>query len=362
MRALRIIRRALPDLTMLGVVTAVALLLVGLGQVDAGRFGPTISAAEARMMPEFQPGGRTSYFVPDWYEFWLRSSRSGFALGPTDPLLGDLPVIVAPFALATLLGGWLLAGRLGWTAPPHVPRSGMLLVVLLAASLLLFFAAHVLLFVLYLPARYVQFSLPLVWALAGGLGWVLLGERLLKRLRSWAGRPGDDRRPMWAGMTAGELSALVGVAILSVHAPPPGDFYVAGRYPAIYAYLRQTPPDTLVGALPADSNILPLFGQRAVLTSFEHALPYQPGYYLPLRERTEAFRAAYFAPTLEPLTDVLEGYGVDVVIADAELLERRRRADRDQAPALERILDRCGVLRERDLVVLPAACIEAAAS
>jgi hypothetical protein len=343
------------------VVTAVALLLVGLGQVDAGRFGPTISAAEARTMPEFQPGGRTSYFVPDRYEFWLRSSRSGFALGPTDPLLDDLPVMVIPFTLAAMLGGWLLAGRLGWVAPPRVPRSGMLLVVLLAASLLLFLAAHVLLFILYLPARYVQFSLPLVWALAGGLGWVLLGEHLVAGPVSRTGASADASQRSWAGLTAGELSALVGVTLLALHAPPPGDFYVAGRYPAIYAYLRQTPPDTLVGALPADSNILPLLGQRAVLTSYEHALPYQPGYYLPLRERTEAFRAAYYAPTLSPLATVLDEYGVDVVIADAEILERRRRADRDHPPALEKILDRCGVLRERDLVVLPTACIQSAA-
>jgi hypothetical protein len=59
---------------------------------------------------------------------------------------------------------------------------------------------------------------------------------------------------------------------------------------------------------------------------------------------------------------VLEQYHVGVVIVDADALERRRRADRDHPPALERVLDRCGVLRERELVVLPAACIEAAAA
>ena len=173
----------------------------------------------------------------------------------------------------------------------------MLLVVLLAASLLLFAAAHVLLFLLYLPAR----SRPV--QPAGGLG--AGGRALLGAARGAAGRLARRTRdgglgaPLetWAGLTGAELFALGGMVLLILHAPPPGDFYVAGRYPVIYAYLRQTPPDTLVAALPADSNILPLFGQRPVLTSYEHALPYQPGYYLPLRERTEAFRAAYFAPT-----------------------------------------------------------------
>ena len=48
---------------------------------------------------------------------------------------------------------------------------------ILGGSLLLFVAAHVLLFALYLPARHVQFSLPLVWALAD----VAMGWRALRR-------------------------------------------------------------------------------------------------------------------------------------------------------------------------------------
>ena len=112
-----------------------------------------------------------------------------------------------------------------------------------------------------------------------------------------------------------------------------------------------------MGALPADSNILPMLGQRPILTSFEHALPYQPVYYEPLRERTEQFRAAYYAPTLSPLIDVLDEHGVDVVIADTEALERRRRSERERPPALEGMLSVCGILRERDLVVMTATCL-----
>ena len=355
------VKLAVRDLSRLGAVTLVALVVVGLGQLDAARYGPTVSAATARTMPEFQPGGRAAYFVPDWYRFWVESSRSGFALGPRGTLLEDLPALTIPFVLAAVLGGWLLVGRLGRTAPPRVPAPGVLLVILLIGSLLLFVAAHALLFVLYLPARHVQFSLPVVWALAGGLCWALLGDRLA----TWLGaRLGSHQRaPLAArmGLTGAEVFGLAGIALLALHPPPPGDFYVVGRHPAIYASLRQTPPDTLVGALPADSNILPMLGQRPVLTSFEHALPYQPGYYEPLYARTEAFRAAYAAPTLAPLVEVLDEQGVDLVIADTGVLERRRRAEREHSPALEGVLDRCGVLRERELVVMTAACIRAEA-
>ncbi|MCC7368564.1 MAG: hypothetical protein IT306_09085 [Chloroflexi bacterium] len=336
--------------------TALALGLTVWGQLDAASFGRTVTGAEARSLPEFQQGGRAAYFVDDPYRFWLESSRSGFALSPRDPLLGNLPAMVLPFGLAVAFGGWLLLGRLRLVGRPAVPTAGMLLVVVLVASLGLFAAAHLLLYRLYLPARHVQFSLPLVWSLAGGLCWTLLGERLgegASAVRVAAGR---------LGLTAGQGSALLGIALLALHPPPPGDFYVTGRHPAIYAFLRQTPKETLVATLPADGSNLPLFGQRGVLTSFEHLLPYQPGYYEPLRARTEAFRTAYYAPTLVPLAQVIQQYGVGVVIADADLLERRRRSERERPPALEALLDRCGVLKERELVVVPAACILAAAS
>lgn len=355
------LRAAIRPLMQLGAVTLVALALVGLEQLDTARYGPTVSAETARTMSEFQQGGRAAYFVSDPYRFWIESSRSGFALGPKDTTFESLPALTLPFVLAALLGGWVLLGRLGWRVPPAVPARGALLLVLLLASLLLFVAAHVLLFALYLPARHVQFSLPLVWALAGGLCWALLGEQVAAWCRAWMQPYGRIGLPANLGLTGAEAFSLAGIALLALHPPPPGDFYVTGRQPAIYAYLRETPPGTLVGALPADSNILPILGQRGILTTYEHALPYHPGYYEPLRERTEAFRAAYYAPTLAPLAEILAEQGVGVVIADTDALERRRRAERESPPALEGILDRCGVLRERELVVIPAACIRAAA-
>jgi hypothetical protein len=211
------------------------------------------------------------------------------------------------------------------------------------------------LYLLYLPARHVQFSLPLVWALAGGLCWTLLGDVLAARLlavRTLTAR---------VGLTGADAFAIIGIGLLTLHPPPPGDYYVTGRHPAVYAYLRQTPPDTLVAALPSDGSTLPLFGQRGVLTSYEHLLPYHAGYYDPLRERTDQFRSAFYAASLQPMAEVIRAYGVDVVVADAEVLERRRRADRERPPAVETLLDRCGAVRERELVVLPAACILAAA-
>lgn len=326
----------------LGAATAIALTIVVVGQRDASRFGPTVTAEQAREMPEFQPGGRSTYFVPDPYKFWIESTRSGLALVPKDDRLGGLPALTIPFLLAVSLAVWWGLGRMGWAVPPAIPRQGRLLLALLVAALGVFAVAHVLLFLLYLPARHVQFSLPIVWALGGGLMWTLLGNRLI-RLRG--------RLSRFSG-----LFVVAGIALLVLHAPPRGSFYVTGRHPAIYTYLRATPPDTRVAALPADSSILPLFGQRAVLTSFEHALPYHLGYYEPFRSRTRALTTAYYAPTLVPLVRLIEDEQIGLIVANAATLERRR-ADPPDRPALERALARCGVLRERDLVVVSAECL-----
>ena len=347
-----------------------------------------------------QPGGRSSYFIPDPYKFWIESTRSGLALVPKDALLGGLPALTTPFVLALGLGVWLVLGRLGRVARPSVPEGGMLLVALFVASFGLFFAAHALLFTLYLPARHVQFSLPIVWALAGGFFWTLLGGRsqesgvrsqkerretapplprsravgrrraegphgtegressgLPGRVEGGRGEGAARRWTNWPGWFV-----LAGVVLLVLHPPPTGVFYVVGRTPTIYEYLRATPPDTRVAALPADSSIIPLFGQRPVLTSFEHALPYHLGYYLSFRDRTRALNAAYYAPTLAPWVKLIQDEHVGIVLANATQLERRARDNRDRPPSLAKLLESCGVLRERDLVVLPADCIVAAAN
>lgn len=347
------IRAALPGLLRLGGATLIALVIVALGLRASDRFGPHVTLEQAREMSEFQPGGRSSYFIPDPYRFWLESTRSGLALVPKDRLLGGLPALTIPFAMAAGLGCWIVLGRFGWTARPAVPGGGRLLLALVIASLLLFEAAHLLLFALYLPARHVQFSLPIVWALAGALCWTLLGDRLAARFGSVSPQL---RRRLPA------LFVLAGAGLLILHAPPTGEFYVTGRHPALYAYLQATPPDTLVAALPTDASILPLFGRRPVLTSFEHALPYRLGYYEPLRARTRALMAAYYAPTLAPLAGLIEAERIGVVIANVAALDRRRRDRPDRPPALATVLERCGAFRERDLVALPAACVEAAAS
>ncbi|MCC6177242.1 MAG: hypothetical protein IT305_18205 [Chloroflexi bacterium] len=351
----------------LGLAVVLAVLLFTLGQQSARAYGPSVTAEQARGMPEFQSGGRASYFIPDPVRFWLDSTRSGLALTVKDPLLGGLPALTIPFVLAVGLVIWGLAGWRRWCAPPVVPRDGAwVLVALLATSLLLFGAAHLLLYALYLPARHVQFSLPIVWALAGGLAWALLGDRIGDRLSDALGNVLTRRQALQGRVRSlgwfRSAAPLAGLTLLVLHAPPVGTFYVAGRHPAIYAYLRTTPPAMRVAALPTDSSMIPLLAERPVLVSWEHALPYHATYYVPLRARMRALSSAYYAESPVPLARLLGREQVGIVLANVSALERYQQQVSGRAPALAALAEQCGVFRERELVVVPAACIRRAAT
>jgi hypothetical protein len=324
--------------------TALAAGLTLLGQRPAAPYGPVISADAARQIDDFRPGGRSSYFIPDPVKFWLESTRSGLSLAPKDPLLGGLPVQTLPFGLAAALGLWVLLGRLGLIGRPQLPREAALLPILAAVSLVLFFAAHALLFRLYLPARYVQFSLPVVWALGGGLAVALATERLAARIA-----------PQTPARAAAAL-ALGALILLAAHAPPPGASYVVGQHPRLYEYLREQPKDTLIAALPHDASNLPLFAERPVLTSWEHALPYHPTYHEPFQQRTRALLRAYYAESPRPLVELARREGVGIIVANLAALERRRLVYGDLTLGLDTLVERCAALRERELVAIPVSC------
>ena len=181
--------------------------------------------------------------------------------------------------------------------------------------------------------------------MAGGLTWALLAERAAARW--W---PRSARR-------AAMLLVLLGIGLLVAHAPPVGDFYVTGGHPRLYAYLRSLPPETRVATLPGDGSILPLFAQRPVLISWEHALPYHPAYYEPPRGRARALLQAYFAEAAGPILDLADREGVGVVVANQ--LERRRRG---RPLALEVLAPRRGAVREHDLVAIPIDCARSRAA
>ena len=348
---------------------AAAAALVGLAvlpTVLAGSpYGPTVSAAEARAMPEFGESGRNAFFLASPYRFWLESYRSGLYLRPVDVgrLQVPIPLVYAVLAAPLPL---LLAFRRRLPAARRVDgRAATILLQVLAVSFALYGLAHLLLFRLYLPARYVQWTVPLALAVAAGLVLAIVFEAIGARVRP-AGRPA-----LAAGLA---LLAALGLAAYPARYDPG---FVRDHYPTITAYLRAQPKDTLVAAPPRTGDSLAVMSGRRVLVAREYAIAYHQGYYAEVRRRTTDLIDAYYDEGTRRLATLVERYGVDFFVVDpnAFVADRYTRAwtggfepfssavgarlDRPRRYALQDLARRCTVAEDNDVALVPATCLRA---
>jgi hypothetical protein len=286
-------------------------------------------------------------------------------------LAPELPLLYELLALACLLPIAIAVRRLRRTTASSPLAPAMVLVVrVMLASLVLFLLAHALLFRLYLPARFVAWTVPLALAIAAGVGIVAL-------LESAFGAGAAGPRSAASRSAVGFIAVLLTVGLAAYPARFDGNF-VPDRTPAITAHLRTLPPETLVVGVPTQADSVPAFSGRRVLVNREYALAYHLGFYRQVEQRAHDVVEAYYAETPRPLQDLTTRYGVGVFLVDrtafdpatavdawagsfapftSEVLERvgqRRRF------ALEDLARRCGVLTEGDVTVVPAACVLAA--
>lgn len=343
-----------------------ATLLVGTvllpSVVASTPYGPAVGAVEARAMPEFGRHGRNEFFDERPYQFWLESYRSGLNLRVYDAVFPSVPVLFEYAGLAALLP-LLLLFRRRLAAARRVDGRAMILVQLLVASFGLFAMAHLLLFRLYLPSRYVQWSVPLVLSIAGGLALAIVFDQIAARVR-----PAGPHPP------AGAL-ALLFAAGLAVYPARYDVGFVRDPHPAITAYLKAQPKDVLVAAIPTAADPLPAMTGRRVLVAREYALAYHLGYYREVRQRIEDLIEAYYDESPRRLARLSERYGVGLVLVDRaafEWLSFRRVWNRDFEPftsvvaarltrprryALQDLVRRCAVVDDGRFALIPASCL-----
>jgi hypothetical protein len=261
--------------------------------------GPKVTAAEARAMPEFRHYGRSNFFFDDPVEFYIHHNRSGLGIQPPQ-LVGEVAAVALAavlFRRAVPLEVWALAG----------------------SALGAFGMAHLTLFVLHYPNRYVRYAIPLflmLW-LAAIFPRAVAAVRCFHHgafILDFLGRP----------HILAPMAALV-LAIFSVHAvvrirtelsrrPLPGQ-------EETYAFLETLPKKTLVSAHPFDADFIPLRARRSVLASVETSLPYYRGYYRAVAERIEAELAACYASDWADVDALYERYGAKVFMVNRNRYE-----------------------------------------
>jgi hypothetical protein len=381
------------DYLLFAIGLGVTLLILLPLALETSKFGPATTGAEARTMPEFGDEGRSRFFLHSPFEFWLYADRSG--LFPYE--WARLPYFYLPvlFLGLTLLLLYELRHPSRFPLVQRVTHNITILSEIGLVSLGLFIAAHALLFKLYLPSRYTQYSIRILTALAGAIAAIVLLDAIFR----WAGDqtyPHPLKRQFWALA----LTALLGVALVSYPVvlnllksngvSLPGIAHVVvGKEPELYEFFMQQPKDILIASLVPQTEDLPTFTKRSVLVSQEHALPYHKGYYTQIRQRVMDLIDAQYSPDLNQVQRFIQKYGIDFWIVERSYLaaylsnnpsqkppppelnnpwlkqfpttaEARRRWEQGIIPALPRLVQRCSVFKHKDLVVLQATCIATA--
>ena len=331
--------------------------------LKSSEFGPAITVAEARRLPEFRPGGRSPFFYRHFGRYWLTGRLSGMF----PPAIFTHKLLFLAGALPILLAFPSRFPLLKQTTPGI-----KLLPQIILSSLAAFFAAHALLFRLHLPSRYTQHTLRIVMALAAGITLIAIGDALFR----WAaGRSRFPQRFLALG-----FSVLLGVVLIAYPASLkrfPRTNYVVGKHPSLYHFISRQPKDILIASLAEEVNNLPAFSQRSVLVGREFAIPYHSGYYLQFRERVIDLIRAQYTPDRKELQHFIRKYGVDLWLLERDAFhpryfalnkwmkqfqpeadEAEKRLKRGVTPALADFAKRCSVMADKRFVVLDAGCIE----
>jgi hypothetical protein len=350
-----------------GGLLVIGLLLVG--QARASEFGPAFSASQARAMPEFGAEGRIPIFPDDAVRFWVTGRDTGFDTDTTDQLTG-LPLLFEYAFLAITLLAFLRFGR-RVRSPRLFSPEATLLPRLLVASVGLFLLAHALLLHLYFPSRYVRSSVPLLLAIVAGLALAVLVEHLALRTI-----------PRRVGLAS--VASAIALAVLVMQYPADHEGQLReDPNPRVTAYLRAQPPGTLVAGASLDVDSVPAFAQRPVLTSREHALPFHSVFYTAQRARIEALIDTYYSANPAEVAAFMTRHHVDVLLVNRAAFRDQhwkliwsgyssegrwepfigriaKRLEEGDEFALVHLADRCSVLRDGTVDVVPASCVEQA--
>ena len=273
---------------------------------SVGAFGPLVTYAEARRMPEFGPEGRVPVFFPSWWDYWV-GGNAGIHNLPTRP----------PWFLAAFL--WPVLRRLPEQFPllKAVPRGARPVPQIIGAALSLFAIAHLLLFRLYLPNRYTQSTTRvLLILLAGGVIAALIDAALRwaeKRARkSW--------QPAILGLSALLIGGMAGYPLLLPVFPT--NSYIKGAESGLYHFFARQPATIRIASLSDEANNLPTFCQRSVIIGEECAVPFHPAYYLPLRDQGLQIARAQYSADPAVLRQCVRDQQIDFWLLDRKAFSR----------------------------------------
>lgn len=326
--------------------------------MQSGQFGPTITAAVARTMPDYWHGGRVSYFTNNTISFWLDGRDSGFLalIRPPQLLIGFLLPIILKFPSRFPL-------------VKQVKDNIKILPQVVIACLIMFFTAHAVAFKLHWPSRYTNHTFKMVLALGSAIALTIIMDAVIQ----WS-KANKKQFLAWGTI------AIVGIALIfypSTLKVFPKTLYVMGTEPALYEFLLQQPQDIVIASTSKETDNIPIFARRSVLVGKEFALPFHTKYYAQFHQRMLDLINAQYSQDINQVKNFIQKYRVSYwllertaftskYVADNKWLQQYQPAAKnaikklDNSPILSTLIDSCTVLKTDNLVLLKAECIKAA--
>ena len=335
-----------------------ALAILAIYKLQTNDFNLVITGEVAKQLPEFHPGGRSSFFDDNWWDFWLIGERSGFF-----PLEWEY-VLLSSFGLLLPI---IIIKQPRFRLVKYLNYKVEIIGQILLVSFCLFCLAHLLLFELHLPSRYSQHTWRIAIALTNGITSAILLDWLTGKISQQR----KNLRYLIVAIAVGIL--LLPTCIAQLYPYRLG--YVTGEAPALYQFLQQQPKDSLVATLSKEGDFIPSLAQRSVLTSREYSIPYHLDYYQPIRQRTKDLIQAQYSYTQADVTQFVEKYQPDFWAIDKNAFEvdylkdnswlqqfqpetQNAIANLQQGkPAIVDKIDRCSIFTTAKLNLLDARCV-----
>ena len=343
--------------------------------LKSSEFAPVITVAQAKQLPEFLAGGRSSFFSNNISKYFLTGRSGIFA-----------PTLFAP---VTLLFGFLLPFLMCF--PKKFPllnkiqKEIAVLTQMLIVSVGMFILAHILLFKLHLPSRYTGHSFRVILAVSAAIVLTAILEAIASSFNGHQNIFALIRR-----LFSSAFAVLIAISLLFYYPVFiknfPKTVYKTGEFPTLYQFFQQQPKDILIASTVAEANNLPAFTQRSILVGREYAIPYHLGYYNKFRQRVIDLTQAQYSDNLDDVKVFIQKYGVDFWLLESgifspeyirtnSLLRQYYRSNLNQdklvqitkgitqslqqgnIPALSKTVENCTATKTSDFVVLDAKCI-----
>ncbi len=260
------------------------------------RFGSMVSNAEMIGHIEYTVAGRYEMIpVPSLFFECIR------------PFIQDLPLGLPSIAAAAAgLGIFVIVIIFGWNGQDMITeiRKLKIFAYLIIASAGLYVSARIFLLKLFIPSRYLEYSLTVFYCL---LAAVLL------RSAVDAIRPGKYRVILIVLLILLGACRLKGVAI--------HDY--SGQQAALYQFFQSTSRDANIAGHPYLMDNILTFSQRKVLVSYELSHPWYGKYWSIIKPMTYDFFNAYYSENPNEIRGFCRKYAINYfVVRESDFVKK----------------------------------------